>query len=415
MSIKKNIIWLALFQFVQYAMPILTFPYLTHVIGVENFGHYSLSLAVVTLVGVLIDMGLGISATSFIAQNKDRNYDLVKNYTTNAVSLQLYFAILILFLLCLIIYFSPQKTHFWLYLGQYMNMAIMLLVPIWFFQGMNDMKRYAIINIIPRLTYPLLLFIFIKKPSDYNFVPWLQFTGSIAGVLLGLHYLANNFKITFQFKSIKSCIYILKQCFQIFISNILISIYATSATIILGIFTNPHQVGIYVAAERIFRIFQNLLAPISTVLFTKINEMIADDKTSALQFIRNAAIKITTIAFITSLSLYLSAPWLPKFVGEQFDGSVVILQILSPLPLIIAISNICGIQIMVPMGHKKMFSLIISTAATMSLFLSFALVPNFGAKGTATTMLAVEASVTIMMFCYIARKKLLKQGDTHEV
>jgi PST family polysaccharide transporter len=88
-------------------------------------------------------------------------------------------------------------------------------------------------------------------------------------------------------------------------------------------------------------------------------------------------------------------------LGDQFLGAAILLKIMSPLPLIIALSNILGIQVMLNLGLKSAFSLILTMAALGGVALSLLLVPIYQEKGTAYTLVMVEVFVTAAMFFYV--------------
>jgi PST family polysaccharide transporter len=97
-------------------------------------------------------------------------------------------------------------------------------------------------------------------------------------------------------------------------------------------------------------------------------------------------------------------------LGKEFSDSVDVLRILAWLPFVISISNVYGIQTMLPVNFEKEFFNIVGTAALINLVLLFTLIPGLKEIGTAISFLISETIVTITMasFCGIKGINLFK-------
>lgn len=62
-----------------------------------------------------------------------------------------------------------------------------LLLPIWFFQGIEKMKYIAIVNLSARLLFVVAIFLFIHNQEDYLLVPLLNGIGTILAGSLSLY------------------------------------------------------------------------------------------------------------------------------------------------------------------------------------------------------------------------------------
>ena len=97
----------------------------------------------------------------------------------------------------------------------------------------------------------------------------------------------------------------------------------------------------------------------------------------------------------------LAEPIVNLLLGQQYQRSVLLLQIMAFLPFIISLSNIFGIQTMLNLGYKQAFSRILVVAAILGVGLSLVLVPVYEGLGTAVTLLAVEVFVMVAMYFYL--------------
>ena len=67
--IVKNFISLSIVQGLSILFPLIIFPYLLRVLGVEGFGVFTLIQAVIMYVDLLVTFGFGLTATKAIAKN----------------------------------------------------------------------------------------------------------------------------------------------------------------------------------------------------------------------------------------------------------------------------------------------------------------------------------------------------------
>ncbi|HIE6135435.1 TPA: O16 family O-antigen flippase, partial [Escherichia coli] len=94
-------------------------------------------------------------------------------------------------------------------------------------------------------------------------------------------------------------------------------------------------------------------------------------------------------------------------IGPGYDNAVIVLMIISPLPFLISLSNVYGIQVMLTHNYKKEFSKILIAAGLLSLLLIFPLTTLFKEIGAAITLLATECLVTSLMLMFVRNNKLL--------
>jgi len=91
-------------------------------------------------------------------------------------------------------------------------------------------------------------------------------------------------------------------------------------------------------------------------------------------------------------------------LGDNYGSSVNVLRIMSFLPFMICLSNMFGIQIMLPFGFKKEFSAVIISAGIINISLALVLIPFLFQNGVALAWLITESFITISMFFCLKKK-----------
>ena len=75
----------------------------------------------------------------------------------------------------------------------------------------------------------------------------------------------------------------LREGWHVFFSTIAISMYTASNTLILGIFSNNMIVGYYSAGEKIVKVVQRLLVPLSQTIYPHIGKLASESKDAAIR------------------------------------------------------------------------------------------------------------------------------------
>jgi len=94
-------------------------------------------------------------------------------------------------------------------------------------------------------------------------------------------------------------------------------------------------------------------------------------------------------------------------LGNKFEVSGELLRIISALPLLISLSNVFGIQIMIPLGYDKSFNRIITLSALLHIILLLVLVSKYFAVGTSVAVVITEFVVTLLTYLFVQKKKIL--------
>jgi PST family polysaccharide transporter len=299
------------------------------------------------------------------------------------------------------------NVNWTVYLLSYGYVIGAALFPTWFFQGIEQMRYITIIQVIVRSILIALIFLLIKEEGDYIILVLLYSTTHIVIGILGLIVARFKFLIKFKVPRLNDIKTQLKSGWNIFLSMISINIYTTSNTFILGLFASETVVGYYAAADKLRLAFQGIQSVISQSVFPYVNKLAKESKARLLNFNKQLLKLEGGISLFISVILFLFAHQLAELVfGPEFLLSGKILRILSILPFVISLSNVFGIQTMIPLGFEKSFNFIISIAAILHILLLLVLIPLYLAEGTALAVSITELLISLMMFLFLIKKNI---------
>lgn len=404
-SFTKNIFYLYLLQIAQYVLPLLTLPHILITLGPEYFGILAFATVTVTYFQLIIDYGFNLSATQKIATNKN-SQAFVNDIFNSVMFIKLALVIFCGFILfILVLSFEKLNEHFLVYVFSFLAVSFNSLFPIWLFQGMEEMKTSSLFNIANKTVFTICTLSLVSKPDHYVFVPFFTMLGALLSAGWSILYVKKKFLIQFSIPSKKFIQEQIYDGWEIFTSKIAISLYTTSVTFILGIFTNNTMVGYYAAADKIVHAIKGLYVPISQAAFPVSSRLLKENRPEGLLFLKIIGIRVCILMLILScLLFFFSNHLLVIIVGEEYLTSNKLIKIMSFTPVLVTLSNIFGIQIMINLGYKREFQFFVFISAIFGLVSSTILVLSFSAIGAAISVLLTESLITTLCILFTVNK-----------
>lgn len=172
--------------------------------------------------------------------------------------------------------------------------------------------------------------------------------------------------------------------------------------------TNPIVVGYFSGAQKIINCIQMVMSPISQAIYPYISKLVEQDRYVAIRFIKKMTVLLGGGNLVLSLIILLFAQHIVHLLlGMEFEQSIFMLRILAMLPFIISLSNVFGIQTMMPFGMQKQFSHILIASALLNTCIVFPLIYFFSGSGVCLAMLVTECFVTGSMWITLKKYKIL--------
>lgn len=401
-KILENIVSLTGLQFASYILPLITLPYLTVVLGPDMFGLTQYAISLITYFQIITDYGFNLSATRELAIKREDNHEVSRIFSS-VMFIKLALMILTFIILILIVIFIPKFSEDYLvYLLTFGMVIGYMLFPTWFFQAMEFMRYTSILNIIGKIIYTVAIFIFIHNAGDYILVPVINSAGLIIVGIMGLYLAIKRFNIKLIIPKWCDVKYQLKEGWHVFISTVSINLYTTTNTFLLGLLTNNTLVGYYSIAEKIVLAANGLLTPISQALYPYVSRRNSESKTINIQFIRKLTKLMACVGFVLSALIFIFAkPIVIYIFGDAYMSSIILLEILSALPFIVALSTVFGVQTMLTHNYQKAFSSITLLGGIINIFLAVVLITMYGVVGIAVCFVITESFITIAMFLFL--------------
>lgn len=407
-KLVRNVASLGIIQIVNYVFPLITVPYVSRIIGPDGYGIINYAIAFIGYFTLLIAYGFDLTATRRISQNsEDKEYinTVVSEVFTSRIIL--YIISCILFIVSLY-FFKPIQKDIFIAIILFVGCISTVISPQYIFQGLQELEIFAKLNFVRGIINMILVFILIKQSSDYFWIPLLS---TIFLVLINVFlfvYAAKKFRVKYKLVSFKKAFNLILNERMIFFSTVVISLYTSTNTVVLGFFADNKEVGYYTTSQGFLNIVNSMLMiPISTALYPFIGKAFSVSREQGINLIKKIVPIVFYLTFFASVGILIFAPFLIKLIyGHKFDNSIVVLKIISFIPFIVGMSNVFGIQLMLNLGLDKMFFRTTFIASIVGLILNIFMSKYWGYIGTAWNCVIIECLVTVLMYFALKREKI---------
>lgn len=405
-TLLENFLSLGALQIVSYIIPLINLPYLSRVLGVEKFGLVFFAFAFMQYFMMLTDYGFGLSATREIAVNR-HNKNNLSNIFSAVTCIKLVLLMVSFVILCLILLFVPKLQENWLvFVLSFFMVVGNALYPVWFFQGMERMKYITFLNILAKVIFVLLVFVFVKSQDDYIIVPLFNSMGFLVSGIIGMYFAMKNLGAKPYVPSLNMIKKQFKYSTEFFLSRVSISAYTYTNTFCLGLIGSNIMVGYYVAAEKIYQAINGLSFPLNGALYPFVAKY-KDLKT----YKKWVLIMLICNIFISLFVFIFAKPIVTIFYGAEMLAAYKVLRIFSIVVLITIPSILIGYPLLGALGHTKEANgsvIIGSIIHIIGLFVLF-IIGKMNIYSIALMVLITESIVLGIRFYNVLKYKLLKE------
>ena len=397
-------------QCFNYILPLITLPYLVRVLGPKSYGALMLSLACMQYLVIITEYGFNYSASKSIAQRQQDKQQVSKIFWSVTCA-KIFLALICSIVLIILIEIVPTLREFQPALYACFPLVISnILLPIWLLQGMEKMANIAIANIASRMIILPLTFVYVNNSNDIWIAALIQSSAGLLASLICIQYIYSSRMILLTRPTMHEIKKQLSDGWSIFISSVATSFYTSSVTVILGLVTNTTALGYFVAADKIRNAIQGLITPVSQVIYPRISNLIVNSIHDAEKLWKKVAILFGSGLFIVCVFVFIMAPQIVNIAySEKYEPAIIILRILAFTPFIVFVSNMFAMQLMLPIGMNKIFSLIIVRSAIICIPFIFAFSYLSAGVGAAWAILFVEASLCLQFIRAIMKNLTIRE------
>lgn len=411
MSIAKNFLYNIIYQVTLLVVPIITMPYVSRVLGSNGVGVYAFTNSIVQWFLLFGILGVSLYGQREIAYVRDNEFERNKVFWN--IFLGKLITICISIMLYLFFIFFIGKTYYIIYIIQVIYLISAALDISWFFMGIEDFKKTVTRSMIVKLLSVILLFIFVKTKMDlWKYTVILSCSELFGQMILWISINKYVGRLYLNMSEIKMNIY---KSFKIFIPQIAIQVYVILDKTMIGIFSDPSEVGYYDMAQKVIRICLAVVTSLGTVMLPRMsNEFINGDFDKLKQHIIKSFRFATYLATPIMFGLIgVSNKFVPWFFGNEFIKTSYFILAISPVLIFIGWNNVIGIQVMLPMGKEKQFTVAVTAGAILNFIMNLILIPRYYGLGASIDSVLAELLILLIEIYYMKEFLPLKKMFQH--
>lgn len=405
-SIKFNFILNAIRLFLGPIFILLTIPYTTRILGVENLGKVEYVTSIIQYFIMFTSLGMPIYGIREIAKTSDSVYKRTKIVIELGIILVITTIIgyvVLFFLLNNINGFKELKTlilimSIWIFFN---NIGFD-----WFYQGIENQIYITIRYIFIRILTLFLMYLLIKNENDFvKYGMIVVFMNSGSNILNLI-----NIKKYLSFEDINlkniNIIKHLKPVITISITVISASIYQQLDVVMLGNI-NDKIVAYYTVPNKLIRLVIILITALGTVLLPRISNCIKNNDVENYKKYINYSIKyILMISIPSVVGIFLLADNIILIMaGEKFIESILTMRVLVFILFIVGIAYFLSFQILYPYNKEKYHTYSVTIAAVINFIFNYIMIPKYYQNGAAIGTIIAELT-GVMLMLYFTRNYL---------
>ena len=407
--IFNNFISLSVVQGLSIFFPLIIFPYLLQILGVEGFGVFTLIQTVIMYADLLVSFGFGLTATKHIAKN------ISDKEKTNNIITSVYFIKIILFLIPLILFliaalFIPYlRNHFVLILISCMYVLGNLLFPDWYFQGIQKMRNITIVAFVSKCISLLLIILFVKHRTDVGYAIMAISVGNFIAGLVGFFILIKSISIKLQLAPRRYILSFFKESGYVFSSIILVPLYSSVNIFILRVFTNPLMVGYYAIAEKIFSAVSMLTSIANRTFYPHLSQLYSKSVEAYKKNVQKISLLFLLSFAFLGLMQFISADFIVRFISgkqnvQDVGYAIDVLKIMS-IGVLFSPFGSFFFQLLIIQGQKKSAVKNIFSVVVINVFTASTLAYLYGGIGMAINLCLIVTFIAVFNY-FSYRKKL---------
>ena len=403
-SLKVNFIMNAILTMSSFIFPLITFPYVSRILMPAGVGKVNFATSVINYFSMIAQLGIptyGIRACARVRDDREKltrtaHELLFINIVMSIISyLGLFIALLTV---------PRLQSERLLYVIVSFTIILTTIGMEWIYKALEQYTYITVRSLIFKFISVVAMLLLIHSKSDYLLYGAISiFAASASNIFnfINVHkYIGlrpvGNYNVRQHLKPV-----------MIFFSmSVATTVYTNLDTVMLGFMKNDAEVGYYTAAVKIKNILVSIVTSLGTVLLPRASYYIQKGEIDQFKFLSKKALNFVCL-LATPLVIYFilyAKQGILLLSGKAYGPAVLPMQLIMFTVLFIGMSNITGIQILVPLGYERIVLYSVISGAITDLVINFILIPELASSGAAIGTLVAEAVVLIVQYFLVSKQ-----------
>lgn len=385
------------------AFPLITYPYITRVLGVNNLGKYNFSSSIIGYLALIA--GFGISSYAVREGAKLRRFnDKETRFTSQMFTISLvttFIAYLVMAVLCMFDSIAPYTK---LIIIQSFSLFGTAFGVEWLNSVYEDFTYITVRTLAFQILSLVLMFLLVKDSNDLYVYTWICVLSTIGGYICNFFHCRKfvRFRVVHKLNLHEH----FKPLLTFFFSNLTTTIFVNSDQTMLGLMCGDYYVGLYAIAVKAYNVLKNIFTSILFVIIPRICSLTGKENEEKRNELAEETLKVILILVIPmAVGIYSIADKAVLAVGGiEYIGGTSSLQILACSVFVASLASYMTYIYVVPNGHDRILLITSTVSACVNIGLNIFMIPLWQHNGAALTTLISEFTVFIIEWLYVRPK-----------
>ena len=392
-SLRINFLMNALLTMSSFIFPLITFPYISRILLPVGSGKISFATSFVQYFNMFAQLGIPVYGIRICAQVRDNRKELTRT-AHELLFLNILMGLISYIILGVLIVTVPRlRQERTLYIVISFTIILTAIGMNWLYQALEQYTYITIRSIIFKIIAILAMFLLVHEQEDYDIYGAISIFAASASNICNFINVHKYIDLKFVGKyNIRRHI---KPVLVFFAMSCATTIYTNLDTVMLGFMKTDEDVGYYNTAVKIKSILVSLVTSLGAVLLPRASYYIKQGNMSEFKRINKKALNFVFLVScpLTVYFIMFAKAGIFFLSGKEFGGSILPMQIIMPTLIFIGVSNILGIQMLIPLGKEKIVLYSEIAGAAVDLIINALLIPRYASAGAAIGTVAAELVV----------------------
>ena len=404
-SIKKNFVLNALLTISSIIFPIISSPYVSYYLGPSGTGKVGFASSIVSYFSIFAQLGIPTYGIRACAKVRDNKVALSKT-VMELFYINLFMTVIAYTFFVPALFFVPKMAgEKALFLIVSATMAFNAIGMEYLYKGLEEYQYITLRSIAFKFIAFVSLFVLIKSKEDYVIYGAITVFANVASNIMNFIHARRIVKfsrgVKLEFKKY------IKPVSMFFAMSCATTVYLNLDNAMLGFMTTDDDVGYYGAAVKVKVILVALVTSLGSVLLPRASYYVETKQIEEFKRITQKAMKFVYVVSIPLVVFFVlfSRESILFLSGKEYIPAIPAMQVILPTVFFIGVTNIMGIQILVPLGKEKYVLYSEIVGAIIDLIINILLIPKYKAVGAALGTTIAELAVYGVQYYFLFRMR----------
>lgn len=383
--------------------PLITFPYISRVLQADGYGKVQLAASFISYFVLVSQLGVptyGIRACAVARDDRKKLTKTVHELMMIQAVMSAVSYVILFVLMQSIPRLAQERT---LYLVCSASIFLGMIGMEWLFQAMEQYTYITMRSLLFKVLSIVAMFLLVHNKEDYVIYAGISVGAAVGSNIMNLTQLPKYIDL----KPVRGCNVKqhVKPVLVFFAMVCAATIYTNLDSVMLGFMATDADVGYYSAAVKIKNLLVSVVAALGTVLLPRVSYYYKQNQMDAFWGVTRKALNFVVLLALP-LSLYFmiyARDGIVFLSGSGYENAVLPMIVIMPTVLLIGLTNIMGMQILVPTGRENMVMYSTIAGAVVNLIANAILIPQYKATGAAIGTLIAEFVVLVMQYIVLRK------------